>query len=82
MTGASNLRNAEKAAKDAKLRIWMNYQSNAPSISAKDKEYKATVMEVINGDALVIKMPNNTLKKIFLASVRPPREKSVLFTLL
>lgn len=44
-------------------------------IAAKDKEFTATVMEVINGDALVVKLPNNTHKKIFLASIRPPREK-------
>ncbi|CAB3225154.1 unnamed protein product [Arctia plantaginis] len=75
-SGAQSLRAAERSAKDAKLRIWTNYTSNAPIIAAKDKEYTATVMEVINGDALVVKMPNNTQKKIFLASIRPPREKN------
>ncbi|XP_034839176.1 staphylococcal nuclease domain-containing protein 1 [Maniola hyperantus] len=75
-SGASALRAAEKAAKEAKLRIWTNYVSNAPVIAAKDKEFTATVMEVVNGDALVVKLPNNTTKKIFLASIRPPREKN------
>ncbi|CAH0703371.1 unnamed protein product [Spodoptera exigua] len=75
-SGASSLRNAEKAAKEARIRIWTNYVSNAPIIAAKDKEFTATVMEVVNGDALVVKMPNNTQKKIFLASIRPPREKN------
>ncbi|CAK1588273.1 unnamed protein product [Parnassius mnemosyne] len=75
-SGSSSLRNAEKAAKEAKLRIWTNYISNAPVIAAKDKEFTATVIEVINGDALVVKLPNNTQKKIFLASIRPPREKN------
>ncbi|XP_068621678.1 staphylococcal nuclease domain-containing protein 1 [Battus philenor] len=75
-SGAMTLRNAEKAAKEAKLRIWANYTSNAPSIAAKDKEFSAIVMEVVNGDALVVKLPNNTQKKIFLASIRPPREKN------
>ncbi|XP_053623818.1 staphylococcal nuclease domain-containing protein 1 [Plodia interpunctella] len=75
-SGASSLRAAERAAKEAKLRIWTNYVSNAPVIAAKDKEFTATVMEVVNGDALVVKMPNNTQKKIFLASIRPPREKN------
>ncbi|KAJ8736999.1 hypothetical protein PYW07_000270 [Mythimna separata] len=74
--GAAPLRAAEKAAKEARLRIWTNYVSNAPIIAAKDKEFTATVMEVVNGDALVVKMPNNTQKKIFLASIRPPREKN------
>lgn len=32
-------------------------------------------MEVVNGDALVVKLPTNVQKKIFLASIRPPREK-------
>ncbi|CAG9781813.1 unnamed protein product [Diatraea saccharalis] len=75
-SGASTLRTAERAAKDARLRIWANYISNAPVIAAKDKEFSATVLEVVNGDALVVKMPNNTQKKIFLASIRPPREKN------
>lgn len=73
--GAMTLRQAEKAAKEAKLRIWTNYVSTAPIIPAKDKEFTATVMEVVNGDALVVKMPSNVQKKIFLASIRPPREK-------
>lgn len=69
------MRAAERAAKEARLRIWTNYVSNAPVIAAKDKEFTATVLEVVNGDALVVKMPNNANKKIFLASIRPPREK-------
>ncbi|CAG9558149.1 unnamed protein product [Danaus chrysippus] len=75
-SGAMTLRQAEKAAKEAKLRIWTNYVSTAPVIPAKDKEFTATVMEVVNGDALVVKMPSNVQKKIFLASIRPPREKN------
>ncbi|XP_041987682.1 staphylococcal nuclease domain-containing protein 1 [Aricia agestis] len=75
-SGASTLRAAEKAAKEAKLRMWMNYVSNAPIIAAKDKEFSATVLEVVNGDALVVKTPNGVQKKIFLASIRPPREKN------
>ncbi|XP_045509641.1 staphylococcal nuclease domain-containing protein 1 [Colias croceus] len=75
-SGASTLRAAERAAKDAKLRIWTNYTSNAPVIAAKDKEFTGLVMEVINGDALVVKTSNNVQKKIFLASIRPPREKN------
>ncbi|CAH0716552.1 unnamed protein product, partial [Brenthis ino] len=75
-SGAATLRTAERAAKDARLRIWTNYTSNAPVIAAKDKEFTATVMEVVNGDALVVKLPTNVQKKIFLASIRPPREKN------
>ena len=30
-------------------------------------------MEIINGDGMVVKMADGTMKKIFLASVRSPR---------
>ncbi|KAL4717621.1 hypothetical protein ACJJTC_000770 [Scirpophaga incertulas] len=75
-SGASTLRAAERAAKENRLRIWTNYISNAPVIAAKDKEFTATVLEVVNGDALMVKLSNNVQKKIFLASIRPPREKN------
>ena len=31
------------------------------------------VVEVVNGDGLVVKVGDSTFKKIFLASIRPPR---------
>lgn len=71
----TSLRAAEKQAKESRLRIWANYVNTAPVIAAKDKEFTATVLEVVNGDALVVKLNSTTQKKIFLASIRPPREK-------
>ena len=44
-------------------------------ISGKEKEYTATVVEVVNGDALMVKTADGTVKKVFLASIRPPREQ-------
>jgi staphylococcal nuclease domain-containing protein 1 len=44
-------------------------------ISGKEKEYTATVVEVVNADALMVKTADGTVKKVFLASVRPPREQ-------
>lgn len=31
------------------------------------------VVEVVNGDALVVKTDKNQFKKVFLSSIRPPR---------
>lgn len=31
------------------------------------------VVEVVNGDALVVKTDKNLFKKVFLSSIRPPR---------
>lgn len=44
-------------------------------ISGKEKEYTATVVEVVNGDGLMVKTTDGTVKKVFLASIRPPREQ-------
>lgn len=73
-SGADKLRAAEKKAKDAKKRMWKDWQSNAPIIPNKDKEFSGTVVEVVNGDALMVKMQSGLVKKIFLSSIRPPKE--------
>nr|QBI71268.1 ebna2 binding protein P100 [Carausius morosus] len=72
-TGADKLRAAEKIAKDAKKRLWKDYQATGPQVTGKDKEFGGTVYEVVNGDALVVKLADGALKKVFLASIRPPR---------
>lgn len=43
---ATALRQIERQAKEARLRIWANYVNTAPQIAAKDKEFTATVLEV------------------------------------
>jgi len=77
--GAERLRAGEKYAKEKKLRIWKDYTASsvsnpAASLKAKDKEFVATVKECVNGDALVVVQADGTSKKIFLASIRPPRQ--------
>lgn len=42
-------------------------------IADKDREFTGKVIEVVNGDALVVKRQDGSTKKIFLASIRPPR---------
>lgn len=74
MLGTEKLRAAEKAAKEARRRLWKDWQSSAPQITGREKEFSGTVVEVINGDALLIKLANGQVKKIFLSSIRPPRE--------
>ena len=76
--GAEKLRAAEKFAKDMKLRIWANYNESQSHLALaglreKDREFYGTVVEIVNADALVVKLQDGTLKKIFLASIRPPR---------
>lgn len=67
-------RAAESQAKAEKKRIWRDYQAKTPQITGKEKEFTATVVEVVNGDALQLKLANGSIKKVFLASIRPPRE--------
>lgn len=64
-------REAEREAKLKKIRIWKDYQDQK---SGTSESYEARVVEVINGDALKIQpLDNKKEKKIFLASIRPPR---------
>nr|QBI71279.1 ebna2 binding protein P100 [Nicoletia phytophila] len=71
--GAEKLRAAEKVAKEKKLRMWKDYVPSTVQISGKEKEFTGTVTEVVNADALVVKLADGNSKKVFLASIRPPR---------
>ncbi|KAJ8938450.1 hypothetical protein NQ314_011486, partial [Rhamnusium bicolor] len=73
-SGADRLRAAERQAKEAHKRLWKDWQATVPKITGKEKEFTATVSEIINGDALVVKQANGAYKKIFLSSIRPPKE--------
>lgn len=73
-SGVDRLRAAERQAKENRKRIWKNYQPPAPAVTGKEKEFNATVTEIINGDALMLKLNNGTYKKVFLSSIRPPKE--------
>lgn len=72
--GADKLRVAERQAKEKKLRVWKDYQSNAQQFTGKEKDFAGTVFEVFNGDALNVKTTTGSVKKVFLSSIRPPRE--------
>lgn len=72
--GPEKLRASEKLAKDRKVRLWTDYKPSGPKIDDKDKEINGKVVEIVNADALIIKRGDGSLKKIFLASIRPPRQ--------
>jgi len=70
--GPEKYRSAEKSAKERKIRLWKDYKAPAGSVITGDKEFNGKVVEVVNGDALVVKT-GKTFRKLHLASVRPPR---------
>ncbi|XP_065359944.1 staphylococcal nuclease domain-containing protein 1 [Calliphora vicina] len=72
--GAEKLRAAERVAKEKRLRLWQDYKSNAPTFNTKEKDFTGTVVEVFNGDAINVKLPNGQIKKVFFSSIRPPRD--------
>lgn len=75
--GTEKLRSAEKNGKEKKLRIWKNYEPSQSTMEIKDKTYTAKVVEILNGDGMMVKLPDGTVRKIFLASVRSPRPNEV-----
>jgi len=70
-TEQDRYRQLEKEAKDRRLNIWKNYKPPDP---ISNREFTGTVIEIINGDAMNVRLEDGTVKKIFLSHVRPPRE--------
>ena len=71
--GPEKYRQAQSEAKAKKLRLWKDYDGpSGPALSAKDKEFNGKVIEIVNGDALVVKKGKEN-KKVHLSSIRPPR---------
>uniref|UniRef100_A0A8C3VPX8 Staphylococcal nuclease domain-containing protein n=1 Tax=Catagonus wagneri TaxID=51154 RepID=A0A8C3VPX8_9CETA len=71
--GAEKLRAAERFAKDRRLRIWRDYVAPTANLDQKDKQFVAKVMQVLNADAIVVKLNSGDYKTIHLSSIRPPR---------
>uniref|UniRef100_A0A8C3XJS2 Staphylococcal nuclease and tudor domain containing 1 n=1 Tax=Chelydra serpentina TaxID=8475 RepID=A0A8C3XJS2_CHESE len=71
--GAEKLRAAERYAKERKLRIWRDYVAPTANLDQKDKQFVAKVMQVLNADAIVVKLNSGDHKTIHLSSIRPPR---------
>uniref|UniRef100_A0A8C5FCE5 Staphylococcal nuclease domain-containing protein 1 n=1 Tax=Gadus morhua TaxID=8049 RepID=A0A8C5FCE5_GADMO len=71
--GAEQLRAAEKSAKERRVRIWKDYVAPTANIDLKDRQFVAKVMQVINADAIVVKMNSGENKTVHLSSIRPPR---------
>ncbi|XP_021046699.1 staphylococcal nuclease domain-containing protein 1 [Mus pahari] len=71
--GAEKLRAAERFAKERRLRIWRDYVPPTANLDQKDKQFIAKVMQVLNADAIVVKLNSGDYKTIHLSSIRPPR---------
>ena len=57
---------------EKRVRQWKDYKPSAGSVITGDKEFNGKVVEVVNGDALVVKA-QKSFRKIHLSSIRPPR---------
>jgi staphylococcal nuclease domain-containing protein 1 len=74
-TGSEKLREAEKYAKAQKKRLWEGYEPSKAAAEIKDKNFQGKVVEILNGDGMMLKTADGNVRKIFLSSVRPPRAK-------
>uniref|UniRef100_A0A8C6KMN8 Staphylococcal nuclease domain-containing protein n=1 Tax=Nothobranchius furzeri TaxID=105023 RepID=A0A8C6KMN8_NOTFU len=73
--GAEKLRAAERSAKERKVRIWKDYVAPTANLDQKDRQFVAKVMQVVNADALVVKLNSGEYKTIHLSSIRAPRNE-------
>jgi endonuclease YncB( thermonuclease family) len=67
---------AERAAKTGQVRIWRGW---TPQTVSGTREYQGTVIEVVSGDTVVIKVdvdgsPIGEERRVSLSSLRAPRQ--------
>ncbi|CAI8042689.1 Staphylococcal nuclease domain-containing protein 1, partial [Geodia barretti] len=68
------LRAAEKTAKQQQIRIWKGYKpATIATLPQGSLVFSGKVIEVVNGDSLLIKRGEQQLQKIWFSSLRPPR---------
>jgi len=72
-SGAEKYRISERQAKQQKLRLWKNYNQSNTNSDESNRNLSGKIVEVLNGDGLIIKLNDGSFKKIFLSSIRPPR---------
>ncbi|KAI8374206.1 uncharacterized protein BYT42DRAFT_575441 [Radiomyces spectabilis] len=65
--GPLPLRNAEKLAKEKKLRLWRDFVAKEKT---NDSEFDAHVVKIVNGDTLMVKTSSGVVRKIQLASLK------------
>ncbi|VDM17871.1 unnamed protein product [Hydatigera taeniaeformis] len=80
--GAEAYRSAEQEAKQKRLRIWQDHvpvnalegvAKAANKGSSMKTDYTGVVIEVGNGDNVLVRCQNGEVRRFFLSSVRPPR---------
>jgi staphylococcal nuclease domain-containing protein 1 len=72
--GPEKYRKAQAEAKESKKRLWKDYAGpTGPQVSDKDKAFTGKVVEIVNGDAIMVKRSKTDTRRIHLASIRPPR---------
>lgn len=66
--GPGPLRQAEKSAKEKKLRLWRDFV--AKKVDTNATEFDATVTRIVTGDTIIVKTKAGDEKKLQLASVK------------
>merc|ERR1711881_134244 len=67
--GAEKYRQAQAAAKEKKLKLWKDFVSSGPVIPAKDKEFTGKVIEIVNGDAIMVKKIRRRQRRFILPAL-------------
>ncbi|ORY95214.1 hypothetical protein BCR43DRAFT_458884 [Syncephalastrum racemosum] len=65
--GPAPLREAERSAKEKKLRVWRDFVAKEKT---NESEFDAQVVKIVTGDTLIIKTKQGVEKKVQLASVK------------
>ncbi|GMS83623.1 hypothetical protein PENTCL1PPCAC_5798 [Pristionchus entomophagus] len=71
--GSEKMRAAENQAKINRKRIWATYKPSAGGLVEK-KKFDAKVIEIVLNDAMIVARDNGEESKVYLSSVRLPRD--------
>ncbi|PFH32935.1 nuclease and tudor domain-containing protein [Besnoitia besnoiti] len=68
---ATQLRQAQQEAQQKQLRKWKGWSSSTADVTSKN--YMAQVAEVLSGDSIILRLPDGSERRVYLASIRCPR---------
>nr|CEL65707.1 TPA: Staphylococcal nuclease domain-containing protein 1 [Neospora caninum Liverpool] len=72
---ASQLSQAMREAQQKQLRKWKGWSSSTSAVASKN--YMAQVAEILSGDSVVLRLPDGSERRVYLASIRCPRAAGV-----
>lgn len=75
--GIPQYREAERSAKESKLRLWENYEAPVVRSNESKRQFESEVVEIVNSECIIVERKSDKeLCKIWFSSIRGPKADS------